>query len=747
MPYHPNIGQEIVRGSICRDHWQVTVSILCGDRVPLNQPSPLVVSVDWRRRPDEGTTPDQPGGSTGVRLRFRKLSERGTGEIRFRTAAGALEDHWDFPGDAAEQVLTLVGTAATVGTEADVMLDVIVEDRDPVAFPMSVGAPGSEVRITAENGTDAPPAAIPLEQPTRLRAVPTPAAAGTFRWATLTPGVEIRGERTATGEVVGHLPAPPVYVRPARVYALYAPPGQERRAYVAAHDVELGSQEQAFAQFHHLDEAHLRDPAFRARLEALRPPEVQAYVDRATEEHAPDSVTGYLTRLLAFANEQEPLRAASEGERESITFIMGQDPQGSGNAFYRGAEAFYRLYPAGTLVPARDLTTRAGGPVLRDVRDYLAAHPPANGRPWGEVNVVVHANEEGGMSVPARPLTQEEAQNADAHHANPISLEEAVAADEFTALPDGVVDARTVLQIRGCALGRNPDMLHVLSVAFGGDEPRRPVVRAPRHLQAYSFGPAGWSPLGTPPPARAENYFIEFWLEGFPTRHRPSNAVLADRFRADFPGVAVNWAQGLAHPGTPSGDTLTSETRPREYSFSFSTQYFPIPANDAQLATLLRAADPQFAQAQNVHETERGAPDADGRMRIDFEWTLNGAGRTGFIDVGPAPPANDTQRIALIEATPEVAADMNRMGHAVSDYDWTFQVGDTPAANGRRLFTLQAEGSHTVLRVERELREPDPDHPGQTRRMHPAVTDLTHFGEEVPVRPPAQPPGQNVTFP
>ncbi|HEX7242047.1 MAG TPA: hypothetical protein VF263_17315, partial [Longimicrobiaceae bacterium] len=463
MPYNPNIGQEVVRGTICRDHWVVSVSILCGDRVPLNEPSPMLVSVDWRRRPDEGTTPDQPADARGVRLAFRKLlPDRGTGEIRFRTDAGALEDHRVFPSDLPEQVLTIVGTAASTGTEPDVMLDVVVEDRPPVSFPMSVGAPGEGLAIRAENGTDAPPAVILLEEPVRLRAVPAPAAEGTFRWVTLTPGVEFRDGQTAAAEVVGRLPTPPVYVRPARIFALYAPPGDGRRASMAHVDVELGSTEQAFARFHHLDEAILGDPAFRARLEAMRPPEVQRFIDRATEEGAPAPVTGYLTRLMAFVTEQEPLRAAPEGDRESITFILGDDPGGTGNPFYRGAEAFYRLHPAGTLVPARDLTSRAGGPVLRDVRDYLASHRPANGRPWGEVNVVVHANEEGGMSVPVRPLTTEEAQNADAHNATPIALQAALEADEFTALDDDRVDARTTIQIRGCALGRSQDMLHTL---------------------------------------------------------------------------------------------------------------------------------------------------------------------------------------------------------------------------------------------------------------------------------------------
>jgi hypothetical protein len=479
----------------------------------------------------------------------------------------------------------------------------------------------------------------------------------------------------------------------------------------------------------------------------MRPPEVQRFVDRATEESAPAAVTGYLARLTAFVEEQEPLRDAPEGERESITFILGHDPAGAANPFYRAAEAFYRLHPAGTLVPARDLTDRAGGPVLRDVRDYLAAHRPANGRPWGEVNVVVHANEEGGMSVPARPLTPQEAQQPDVHNATPIALQAALDAGEFDALDDETVDVRTTIQIRGCALGRSQDMLHMLSVAFGGNEPRRPTVRAPRHLQAYSYGPPGWNPLGAAPPADAEDLYVEFWMVGYPTRHRPTNAVLVARFQAAYPGVAVDWAYGITHPGTPSGDRLVSETREREYTYGYRAEYRPIPTTAAQLTALVRAAVQGAAGATNVVETARSAPDASGQVEIDVEYDVGGDTYTNSITTGPNPPRSDAERRALIEADPETVADMDRIGHVIADYDWNFREDDDPAANGLRVYTMEAEGSHTILRVERELREPDPARPGHTRRMHPDVTDQDHFGEEVPVRPPAQPLGQNVTFP
>jgi hypothetical protein len=90
--------------------------------------------------------------------------------------------------------------------------------------------------------------------------------------------------------------------------------------------------------------------------------------------------------------------------------------------------------------------------------------------------------------------------------------------------------------------------------------------------------------------------------------------------------------------------------------------------------------------------------------------------------------------------------DLARVNLTDADYTWRFALTDDPHPDGggARLWVLNGTGRRTILRVERQLREPDPAHAGRTRRMHPAVTDLTHHAEEVPVREPARPLGENV---
>ena len=196
----------------------------------------------------------------------------------------------------------------------------------------------------------------------------------------------------------------------------------------------------------------------------------------------PTKQRGYLGRLLDFVRQQQALAAAPAGARTSITFVMGEDPPGTDNLFYTGATAYFLLNPAGRLVT--DLRT------LRDVRNFLDNNRPTGNTPWGEVNIVVHANEEGGMSIPVAPLAA--GQDPAFHQASPDTLRDAIADGTFQPLADNVVDVRTVLNIRGCSLGQSPDMLHMLSLASGGEETQRPTVRAPKHLQAFEFFPRNW---------------------------------------------------------------------------------------------------------------------------------------------------------------------------------------------------------------------------------------------------------------
>ena len=94
----------------------------------------------------------------------------------------------------------------------------------------------------------------------------------------------------------------------------------------------------------------------------------------------------------------------------------------------------------------------------------------------------------------------------------------------------------------------------------------------------------------------------------------------------------------------------------------------------------------------------------------------------------------------MLAAEPSVVADLARLGNVIADYDWTFVQNDAAVGSGERQWTVQATGRRTILRIQRELREPESGAAGTARRRaHPPVTDLTHFGEEVPAWPAERP--------
>ena len=349
------------------------------------------------------------------------------------------------------------------------------------------------------------------------------------------------------------------------------------------------------------------------------------------------------------------------------------------------------------------------------------------------------------MSIPVVPL--QPGQDPGVHQATPHNLQAAIDARDFRALPDAVVDVRTTLRIRGCALGRSQEMLTLLSRAFGDNETQRPVVRAPRHLQAYEFGPNTWHPGRPNPPNSSDEYFIEFWPVGFPEGQRPANAQLIAQLTAQFPDAGVDWGDALRRTGAPAGDRASTETRTREYDIDppFERTYFPVPGNDQALQQLLQQIGGDFAGAQNVRITDR-TPNPNGSTRITFdhEDPQGNPIEGSFLNVGPLPPANQAARVAFLGEQAPIRDDLARLGYNVNDYTWRIAFNDAAIGGGQRRWTLGADGRRTLLRVERELRQPDPNNPARTQRLRPPVTDLTHFGEEVPARPAEHPLGENV---
>ncbi len=183
MP-NETVGREVVRGTICRDRYRAEIALVGPDRVAEGLTAPLLVDIRWREQRDEQLVPGVPDDQQPIVLSFVKRADTAAGEIRFGAADGPATR--SFAGDTRE-LLTIFGAKATVGDADDVALRVQIEGEERGKLPMSVGAPALALTITAADGTLAP-ATLVANQPVRLKALPNPAGAGTFRWLCVPDG-------------------------------------------------------------------------------------------------------------------------------------------------------------------------------------------------------------------------------------------------------------------------------------------------------------------------------------------------------------------------------------------------------------------------------------------------------------------------------------------------------------------------------------------------------------------------------
>lgn len=231
-----------------------------------------------------------------------------------------------------------------------------------------------------------------------------------------------------------------------------------------------------------------------------------------------------------------PARAqgARAGERESITFLLGED-EDPALPMFPVAEHYFRTDPL-----ERTDQVISNLRSLSEVRDFLAGHPTRNGQPWGLVNLVAHGSENGMLDVDLRP-------------GGPKTTFETLSASlqngAFKALPDECLDGQSELRIQGCSVGKDVPLMKALSRAFGGADPERPLVRATPWFTCFQFNPADQC---------AVRILCESWKQLYRPGERPSNRVLAARFHSSLPKVDFDITEALNHPFPVTPDAAFS---------------------------------------------------------------------------------------------------------------------------------------------------------------------------------------------
>lgn len=218
---------------------------------------------------------------------------------------------------------------------------------------------------------------------------------------------------------------------------------------------------------------------------------------------------------------------APAGDREDITFILGED-SGPTNRYYTNARAYYESHPDAR---TEHLVTHLRS--LLGVRDYLESHPPANGHPWGRINLVVHSNEWTGMETPVLPGGK---------RSDAPKIQAAIDQGYFPPIVDALIDQKTEIVVFGCALGRDETILHTLRAAFGGAEgdPERPQVRSSRYFINYLSEWVGGRPHS------CRRLLTDFRYAFYPTGYRPADYQLVDQLQRSYPNDSMAYSGALA---------------------------------------------------------------------------------------------------------------------------------------------------------------------------------------------------------
>ena len=280
----------------------------------------------------------------------------------------------------------------------------------------------------------------------------------------------------------------------------------------------------------------------------------------------------------AIARAPAPAKA-SRPPGVDLVFIMGKD-RTKRNPFYSEAVKYFRAQ-----VPGATLINDEAHRSLETVFAYLRQHPDR----VANLYLVSHANEDGTLSFPIGSTDKDRKTSYG-------ELNKALTdSPERFGLPKGVIDAETVIRIKGCNIGRSTRMLDALDRAFGGAAK----VVAPTHKQVYGTEYTGKGRSRTTTHYEAlDVYFIEYTGN----RAVPRASQLAE-FQTKYTHLdAAWWARTIPKRGARRDVVQTT------YSYDYTT-------NVKNKNTKAEAEDEARAKAIEWGETDLARPDM-------YEWRV-----------------------------------------------------------------------------------------------------------------------------
>ncbi len=439
---------------------------------------------------------------------------------------------------------------------------------------------------------------------------------------------------------------------------------------------------------------HGRDNRYQRRFERMTIADAEAYA-QAT---AAGPMRDYLDTMVIHVRKRTALEDAPLGDRDSITFIMGP----TADSFFGAATEYFRINPTTTVLP---FNTPGQGSIqtLSDMRNRLVNNPPAN-LPWGQINIVSHANPDGFLNVRLDLADLDDFTTAPDLNNNP-----------FNTIPDRLLDVRSDLYIRGCQIGDSAPFLQAFSEAIGRDDNndwQQAPTRAPRLLQHYDFksytrGADRWDVVD-------QNLTSE-WM----VRHRESagNAQIEARFAAvhgaNYPHIDFNGAVGRTTARYP-GDFF--EFRFRNLTLTARELTANLPAgnrnNSAQIRAYITAHLPGvvawlagFGMTVDLADWTAPVDGADTVFTGSYQQVMVWSDvLADLADVFVLPSA-EAAHLQARTLTETVRAAFEASGHPLSDHVdvlryWTGARWIIKDWGNRRVFQISIRPAHLQVQLE-----------------------------------------------
>ena len=230
-------------------------------------------------------------------------------------------------------------------------------------------------------------------------------------------------------------------------------------------------------------------------------------------------------RLVELESRNQNVLFINPLDRKSITFLLGRD---------KADQSYFQLAEEHFLFDKKECTREVvkSCSSLVSLVEYLRDH--AGDSPWGVINVVVHGNMWGGLSV---PLWEE------GPRAYPKELFMAASTEQFPKLDAKIVDQETRINFWACGIGKNPLINLGLEYIFTNSQGEKPNLYVSPHFVIFK---KLHSEL---PPARIRaSYWPYFYRRGY----RPSESKIAVALKNQYPDADLDWLQAV---GTTDPDT------------------------------------------------------------------------------------------------------------------------------------------------------------------------------------------------